>query len=183
LATGNRFLKQCWPALSLALVTLMLAATQPRACTRRIDFPAQPGNSGNRPSAHLLNGKSDSKERTTAFNRQETVVRFFRLVNQSGAQIKIRVLADGRELFVRRMKAKVDDSSGIVHPAPVEYPTLELKISMNKDVKLLSVEESQHLKKRKTFAVSDSPGKQDAGFQIVVSKEKIVVTDDYYPVR
>lgn len=110
-------------------------------------------------------------------------MRFFHLVNQSGAEIKIRVLADDRELFVRRMKAKVDDSAGIVHPAPVESPTLELKISMEREVKLLSVEESRYLKKRKTFAVSDSPDKQGSGFQIVVSKEGIVVTDDYYPVR
>lgn len=169
----------------MAVVTLMLAMSQSRAAIQQIDFSAQQEGSGKRPLAHIMlsGNESNSKKRVTAFSRQGTVVRFFHLVNQSGAEIKIRVLADGRELFVRRMEAKVDESPGIVHPSPVEYPTLELKISMGREVKLLSVEESQYLKKHKTFAVSDSPDKQDTGFQIVVSKEGIVVTDDYYPIR
>jgi hypothetical protein len=176
LALSNHFLKQCWPLL--ALFATVFATPQSYTGAHGIGFSAQQAEF----VKHITLSGSKLKG-ATAIEREETVVRFFHLVNQSGAEIKIRVLADGEELFVKRMKAKEDDPAGIVHPAPAQYPTLELKISMGREVKLLSVEESLYLKKRKTFTVSDSPGKKDAGFQIVVGKEGIAVTDDYYPIR
>jgi hypothetical protein len=126
--------------------------------------------------------KAASKKKVSA-NKQETVMKFFRLVNQTGAEIKVQVLADGHELFVRRFEATVEKSPGIVHPYEAQYPTLELKIPLNNQARQLSIQESLFLKKRKRFDISVSPEKAGAGFQIVIGKNGIVVTQDYYPIR
>lgn len=110
-------------------------------------------------------------------------IRFFHLVNQTGAEVKVQVLADGKELFVNRMEADVEPSRGIVHPAPVSYPTQELKVSMSREAKRLTVKETLHLKKRQSFTISALPEKADAGFQIVLNRDGIAVTQDYHPVR
>jgi hypothetical protein len=115
--------------------------------------------------------------------KQETVMKFFRLVNQTGAEIKVQVLADGHELFVKRLGAAVEQSPGIVHPYEAQYPTLELKIPLSDQARHLSIHESLVLKKRKRFEISVSPDKAGAGFQIVIGKNGIVVTQDYYPIR
>ena len=132
--------------------------------------------------ARGISGKSFRKNKKTS-SQKEVIMKFFELVNKTGAEIKIRVLADDRELFVRRIQAKVDKSEGIVHPAQDQYPIVELKISMSSQTKQLLVEECLLLKKSKTFDVSDSPDKQDAGFRIITSKNGIVVTQDYFPIR
>ena len=110
-------------------------------------------------------------------------MKFFRLVNRTGAEIKIQVLADGHKLFVKRLEAAVEKSPGIVHPYEPQYPTLELKIPLNNQARQLSIQESLFLKKRKRFDISVSPDKTGAGFQIVIGKNRIVVTQDYYPIR
>jgi hypothetical protein len=115
--------------------------------------------------------------------KQGTVMKFFRLVNQTGAEIKVRVLADGHELFVKRLEAAVEKSPGIAHPYEAQYPTLELKIPLSDQARQLSIQESLFLKKRKRFDISVSPDKAGAGFQIVIGKSGIVVTQDYYPIR
>jgi hypothetical protein len=126
--------------------------------------------------------KATPKKKVRA-RKQETAMKFFRLVNQTGAEIKVQVLADGHELFVKRLEAEVEKSSGIVHPAEVQYPTLELKIPLSDQARHLSIQESLFLKKRKRFDISVSPDKAAAGFQIVIGKNGIVVTQDYYPIR
>ena len=126
--------------------------------------------------------KAAPKKKVSA-RRQETVMKFFRLVNQTGAEIKVQVLADGSELFVKRLEAAVEKSPGIVHPDEAHYPTLELKIPLSNQARHLSIQESLFLKKRKGFEISASPDKAAAGFQIVIGKNGIVVTQDYYPIR
>src|SRR5206468_280839 len=124
--------------------------------------------------------KATPKKKVSA-KKQETVMKFFRLVNQTGAEIKVQVLADGHELFVKRLEATVEKSPGIVHPDEPLYPTLELKIPLSNQARQLSIQESLFLKKRKRFDISVSPDKTGAGFQIVIGKNGIVVTQDYYP--
>jgi hypothetical protein len=127
-------------------------------------------------------GKAAPKKKVSA-NKQETAMKFFRLVNQTGAEIKVQVLADGHELFVKRLEAAVEKSPGIVHPYEAQYPTLELKIPLNNQARQLLIQESLFLKKRKRFDISVSPEKAGAGFQIVIGKNGIVVTQDYYLIR
>jgi hypothetical protein len=110
-------------------------------------------------------------------------MKFFHVVNKTGVEIKVEADADGRELFVKEMEAAVKDQVGIVHPAEEQYPTLEMKITLSNQAKKLTVRESLYLKKDTTFDISDSPAKEDAGFQIVVTKDKLIVTQDYYPAR
>lgn len=110
-------------------------------------------------------------------------MKLFKLVNKSGAEIEILVLADGQELFVRHMQAKTEESPGIVHPAQEEYPTLELKVPIDKHARKLSVEETIYLKKSQDFEISESPDREGAGFQIIISKDAIAVSQDYYAAR
>jgi len=114
--------------------------------------------------------------------KQDTVMKFFYLVNQSGFEVEVRVLGDEKELFVQRMKAKTDDSPGITHPSNGEYTTVELKVPMNKQAKQLTVQESSHLKKCKTFDITEA-GKESAGFQVIIGKDEITLIQDYYPAR
>lgn len=137
-------------------------------------------SAGSRPGASV--DKAAPKKKAKA-RTQETVMKFFRLVNQTGAEVKVQVLADGHELFVQRMEAAVEKSPGIVHPAEAQFPTLELKIPLDRQARQLSIRESLVLKKRKRFDISASPDKADAGFQIVIGKDGIVVTQDYHPIR
>lgn len=126
--------------------------------------------------------KAAPKKQPSA-RKPETVMKFFRLVNQTGADIKVQVLADGHELFVKRLEAAVEKSPGIVHPYEAQFPTLELKIPLSDQARHLSIQESLFLKKRKGFEISASPDKTGAGFQIVIGKNGIIVTQDYYPIR
>ncbi len=50
-----------------------------------------------------------------------TTLVLFVVVNQTGAIIQVRVLADGQELFVRRLGAQVSNTSVAVHPVG-QYP-------------------------------------------------------------
>lgn len=114
--------------------------------------------------------------------KQDTAMKFFYIVNQSRFEVEVRVLADKKELFVQRMKAKKDDSPGITHPSNGKDTTLELKVPMNKQAKQLTVQESSHLKKCKTFDITEA-GKEGAGFQVIIGKDRIILIQDYYPAR
>lgn len=114
--------------------------------------------------------------------RQDTVMKFFYLVNQSGVEVEVRVLADEKELFVRRMKAETGDSPGIIHPSNGKHSTMELKVAMDKQARQLTVQESSHLKKCKTFDITKS-GKEGAGFQVIIGKDEITLIQEYYPAR
>ncbi len=111
------------------------------------------------------------------------VTKFFHLVNKTGAEVEIQALADGEELFVKRLDADSKSSPGIVHPADDAYPTLDLKISMNQQARQLEVKEALHLKTKRLFTISTSAERADAGFQIILNRDGIVVTQDYYPAR
>lgn len=115
--------------------------------------------------------------------KQVTAMKIFHVVNQTDAEIKVQALADGHELFVKRLEASVEKSPGIVHPYEAQYPSLELKIPLAVHARHLSIHESLFLKKRKRFEISVSPEKAGAGFQIIIGKDGIVVTQDYYPIR
>lgn len=114
---------------------------------------------------------------------KEMVIKFFRLINKSGMEVKVQVLADGKELFVQRLDARLKPSEGIVHPATEVYPSAELKASISREAAELMVKETQSLKKERAFAISRAKEKADAGFQIILNRDGIEVTQDYQPVR
>lgn len=111
----------------------------------------------------------------------ETEIKLFQVVNKTGARIKVRVSVDGKALFARRMEAPAADPSGVVHPDGGSSATLTLKVPIKKAARRLTVRESLLLKKAKTISIAGGPTKGGAGFQIVITKDGIAVTQDYYP--
>lgn len=109
----------------------------------------------------------------------ETILTFFYLVNQSGSEVKIRVLADGQELFVQQLRAHIAPPPVQQAPPSPPYPAVELKIPIRRDVKQLEVE-LLHLGTRVAFNI-EGFSQVDAGFQIIIWKDKIRLTQDYYP--
>ncbi len=105
----------------------------------------------------------------------------FAIVNQTGAIIRVRVLADGQELFVRRLEAEVSHTPMEVPPVG-QYPMIELKVPMSMQARELQVEEVAYLRIHKVFDVTGFH-RTGAGFRIVIRQDGIGVSQDYYPVR
>lgn len=111
-----------------------------------------------------------------------TVLTFFSLVNQTGKPAKIRVLADGQELFTRELSAQTHSSLRWEAPPPPPYPTIELKVPLKRQTQRLEVQELLPSGMRKTFAIAGF-SRVPAGFRITVRSEGIFLTQDYYPAR
>jgi len=115
----------------------------------------------------------------------KTTLKFFYLVNKTGSEVKVRVLADGHELFIHQISAQVTPSPGKEVPPPPLYPAVELKIPVSQDAKELEVQELLHLGTRARQATFDIMGfsQADAGFRIMIRKDGILLGQDYYPAR
>ena len=93
--------------------------------------------------------------------------------------MEIKVLADGQVLFTQQISAQVSHPPYREVPPP-SYPAVELKILIQRQTKELEVQESLHLKKRRTFNIRGFD-QVDAGFRIAIRNDDIFLTQDYYP--
>lgn len=109
------------------------------------------------------------------------VLKFFKLVNQTGGDIEVRVFADQEALFTRRLKGK-KGARGLTHPDDRKYPTVELKVMLNENAKQLTIQESCQLKRSESFDIT-AAGKESAGFQVIIRKDVIELIQDYQPAR
>lgn len=110
------------------------------------------------------------------------IITFFYLVNVSGQEIKVKVTANGNELFTREVRSRREPSSDIKEsPPPGKYPAAELKVMLDPSAETLIVRETNSGIK-KTFSIkgfADRPG----GFVITVEKDTILLEQTYYPIR
>jgi hypothetical protein len=112
----------------------------------------------------------------------ETIIMFFYLVNKSGQGVKVRVVADGRELFDQEIHSKQDATAGTAEaPPPGRYPARELKVPLDRRVKRLTVEELLS-GMRAQFEIANF-SKTDAGFRITIGGDKILLDQDYLPIH
>jgi hypothetical protein len=112
---------------------------------------------------------------------QEERLVFFSIINQTGAEIHVRVLADGRKLFSRRVAPMLVDAPGTM-PPPGRFPRVEVKAPLSTATRELVVEELLVLRSHRTIAIAGF-ARTDAGFAIVINRSGISVSQDYYPVR
>lgn len=113
---------------------------------------------------------------------QSELVTFFYVANQTGADVRVRVWADGRLLFERTLPSTAAPQPGVVPPPP-PYPAAELKVALPRNARTLEVEEDVALKLRRSFTISgfDRAG---MGFRITLTRARgIEVTQDYQPIR
>jgi hypothetical protein len=127
-------------------------------------------------------------EATATGNSYEagTIIMFFYIINETGSDIQVRVLADGVELFLQGIGSQVPSLPGKeVPPLPTPYPAVELKVSMSKDAQQLEVQELLHLGTRATQATFNIAGFSQApgGFRITIRKDGILLDQDYRPIR
>lgn len=115
----------------------------------------------------------------------EITLKFFYLINETGSEVKVRVLADGQELFIQQISAQVTPSPGREAPPPSPCPAVELKIPVSQNAKELEVQELLHLGTRARQVRFDIVGfsQADAGFRIMIRKNGILLDQDYYPAR
>lgn len=112
----------------------------------------------------------------------DTVIVFFYLVNRSGQDAMVRVLADDRGLFVQEIESKQEAPVGAEEaPPPGPYPARELKVPLNRKAKRLEVEELNSGMKAQ-FEITNFI-KVDAGFRITIGARQILLDQDYFPVR
>ncbi len=112
----------------------------------------------------------------------ETMITFFYVLNTSGRDVRVRVSADGRELFVvalaasRRPGAEAEEA-----PPRGAHPARELKVPLPRDARRLVLEETGSAA-RTTFEIPRAP-RSEAGFRITVGPRGISVDRDYMPIR
>lgn len=107
------------------------------------------------------------------------VLTLFYLVNQTGREVTIRVLADGHELLVQQLGARVPSSPEVkTLPLLPPYPAVERKIALPRNTKRLEIEEPSV--GHRTFEIAGFP--EGPGFRVVIRNDGIV-THDYYPIR
>jgi len=115
-----------------------------------------------------------------------TITTFFYIINETGSNIRVRVLADGAELFLQEIGAQVPSEPGKeVPPLPTPYPAVELKVPVNKNAQQLEVQELLHRGTRATQATFNIAGFSQApgGFRITIRKDGILLNQDYRPIR
>ena len=113
---------------------------------------------------------------------RDAIIKFFFIVNDSGRDVKVNVRADHRTLFVQEIGASEKRSAAAEQaPPPSQRPARELKVAIGKSTKSLLVEE-MNAGLKKEFTVADVV-KVDGGFRIVIQEKKILISQDYFPVR
>jgi len=105
-------------------------------------------------------------------------VLIFYIVNQTGQEIKVQVLADGKRLFTVKLEAKVEGSGQV--PPPMGYPAKEVKARVNPLPRVLEIRELISGRVR-VFDITGLDSKR--GFRIVVTAEGIELSRDYLPIR
>jgi hypothetical protein len=127
-------------------------------------------------------GKRESTEETSKPTQMDTVITFFYLVNETGKDIKVKVLADDKEVFITEIKSQPPSSAGAQQAAPENgFPARELKVDLSKNTKHLEIQElnsnlSQHVD-------ITNFSQRDGGFRIIARAGKILFSQDYFPVR
>lgn len=106
---------------------------------------------------------------------------FFYVANQTGAEVRVRAWADGRELFDQRLPATATPAPGTVPPPP-PYPVMELKVSIPRSSRTLEVQEDLVLRARRTFNIVGFD-RSGAGFRVLITPDGISLSQDYRPIR
>lgn len=104
----------------------------------------------------------------------ETEMTFFYVVNQTGQDIRVKVLADGEELFIVDIGTTIESPGG--------YPAKELKIPMRKDAKFIKVKESISGREQE-WEIKTLTSKVDGGFTIIIKEDDILLERGYLPIR
>ena len=112
----------------------------------------------------------------------ETMITFFYVLNTSGRDVRVRVSADGRELFVVALAASRRPRAGAEEAPPRgAHPARELKVPLSRDARQLVLEETGSAA-RTTFEIPRAP-RSEAGFRITVGPRGISVDRDSMPIR
>ena len=113
----------------------------------------------------------------------ETLMTFFYVVNQTGQDIRVRVLADHQELFIVEIGSEVElPDEGRISPPQGEYPAKELKISMPKDTKVIKAQELISGREQER-EVKPLTSKVNGGFTIIIKEDEILLERGYLPIR
>ncbi len=141
-------------------------------------------------TASLLLGCTNTKKETTttarlnapATEEQGSVYTFFYIINKTGNDIEVRASANNKELFSQKVASKVKTpAEGRVYPPTGEYPTMELKVEVNRGAKTLKVQETNSGLEA-SFDITDFSTK-GPGFSIMIEGDEISLNQDYYPIR
>ena len=124
----------------------------------------------------------NEEDETTDFSEDEAFLKFFYIINETGSNAEVRVLADDMELFLQEIGSQVPLSLGKeVPPLLIPNPAVELKVQLNKATQYLVVQDLQS-GAQATFDIAGF-SQVDAGFQITIQKDRILLSQDYYPAR
>lgn len=83
-------------------------------------------------------------------NQNQDILVFFYVVNVSGVDVNVKVLADGREVFWHQLPAKVVRRTEATEvPPPGDHPAVEVKIRLNRNTRRLEVQELNSNRKAK----------------------------------
>jgi len=112
----------------------------------------------------------------------QRIITFFYIVNETGQDIKVKVLGDDRVIVVQEVGFERDLSSGVqVAPPPGKYPGRELKVVMDRDTKVFEIQELNS-GIRKKFDLK-GVGRVNGGFRITIRENQIFLNPDYFPIR
>ena len=114
--------------------------------------------------------------------KQGSVYVFFYIVNKAGKDVEIKAAANNEELFSQKIESEAKrPTEGNVFPPPGEYPTMELKVEVNRGAKALKVQETNSGLEA-SFDITNFSIK-GPGFRIIIEENNISLKQDYYPVR
>lgn len=114
--------------------------------------------------------------------RKQCIIKFFYIVNETGENIKVKVLGDERVIVVQEVGFERDLSSGVIAPPPTgKFPGRELKVAINRDTKIIEIQELNSGKTKKFDLKNVS--KINGGFRITVREDEILLNLDYFPIR
>ncbi len=123
---------------------------------------------------------SGSPNRVPAAER--VVNKFFYVVNASGADIRVRVRAGDRDLFIEAIPARNPEGSNArTMPPGGDHPARERKVRLTEGIERLEVEE-MNAGRKATFEIGRE-WMRGPGFRITVGPRDIQLVQDYHAIR
>lgn len=110
------------------------------------------------------------------------VISVFYVVNQSGRDVRLRVLADDREVLALDLPAAAPaPGSARVMPPPGPHPARELKVALPAATEWLEAQEVRSGLTRRVDVRDFAT--RGLGFRIIIGASEILIAQDYYPIR